>query len=177
PMIVEVCTRIVEERGLDNQGIYRVPGNTGALKELQDEINKDEKGLCLCSEKWQDVNLVSSLLKLFFRKLPDSLITDELYESVISAMRTERSERRMLKLKKLLHDLPDHNFNTFRFLMKHLSLVSRHEEMNKMDAHNLAIMFGPTLIRPQDNNISVMARNMAEQCRVVEMIVTHVCLH
>lgn len=27
-------------------------------------------------DKWQDVNVVSSLLKLFFRKLPDSLITD-----------------------------------------------------------------------------------------------------
>lgn len=28
------------------------------------------------SEKLQDVNVVSSLLKLFLRKLPDSLITD-----------------------------------------------------------------------------------------------------
>lgn len=28
------------------------------------------------SEKWTDVNLVSSMLKLFFRKLPDPLITD-----------------------------------------------------------------------------------------------------
>ena len=40
PFIVEVCVRMVEEKGLDNQGIYRVPGNTGAIKELQDEINK-----------------------------------------------------------------------------------------------------------------------------------------
>ena len=31
------------------------------------------------NEKWQDVNSVSSLLKLFFRKLPDSLITDGLF--------------------------------------------------------------------------------------------------
>jgi len=32
--------------------------------------------LCVDSDKWQDVNVVSSLLKLFFRKLPESLITD-----------------------------------------------------------------------------------------------------
>jgi len=34
------------------------------------------------NEKWQDVNSVSSLLKLFFRKLPDSLITDGLWAVV-----------------------------------------------------------------------------------------------
>ena len=35
-----MCTRVVEERGLENQGIYRVPGNTGAVNFLQDELNK-----------------------------------------------------------------------------------------------------------------------------------------
>ena len=32
--------KIIEEKGLDNQGLYRVPGNTGALKELQEDIDK-----------------------------------------------------------------------------------------------------------------------------------------
>ena len=40
PLVVEVCTRIVEERGIENQGIYRVPGNTGAVNALQEELNK-----------------------------------------------------------------------------------------------------------------------------------------
>lgn len=173
PLIVEVCVKIVEEKGLDNQGLYRVPGNTGALKELQEDIDKDEKGLCVDSDKWHDVNLVTSLLKLFFRKIPDPLITDDLYNAVIESTRVEKSERRMLKLKKLLHELPERNFNTFRYICKHLSLVSRHEENNKMDAHNLAIMFGPTLIRPHDNNLAIMARNMADQCRIVETIISN----
>jgi len=40
PLVVEVCTQIVEEKGLDNQGIYRVPGNSGAVSQLQEELNK-----------------------------------------------------------------------------------------------------------------------------------------
>jgi len=32
--------------------------------------------LCADSEKWQDVNIVTSLLKNFFRELPESLFTD-----------------------------------------------------------------------------------------------------
>jgi len=173
PSIVEVCTRVVEERGMLNQGIYRVPGNTSLINQLIEELNKDPIRLCADSDKWQDVNLVSSLLKLFFRKLPDSLITDYLYESVIAANRTENAERRMLKIKKLLHELPEHNFETFHFLAQHLNRVMSHEDVNKMDAHNLAIMFGPTLIRPQDNNMIVMVRDMTGQCRVVESIILH----
>ena len=30
----------MEEKGLDNQGIYRVPGNSGAVSQLQEELNK-----------------------------------------------------------------------------------------------------------------------------------------
>lgn len=40
PLIVETCTRIVEERGIENQGIYRVPGNSCAVNTLRDELNK-----------------------------------------------------------------------------------------------------------------------------------------
>jgi len=36
---------------------------------------QDPVGLNLRSEKWQDVNVVISLLKLFLRKLPESLVT------------------------------------------------------------------------------------------------------
>ena len=56
----------------------------------------------------------------------------ELYECVIAVNRTENSERRMLKLKKLLHELPDHNFETFRFLAQHLNKVAAQGEQNKV---------------------------------------------
>jgi len=40
PLIVEVCTQVVAERGLDNQGIYRVPGNSVAINILVEELNR-----------------------------------------------------------------------------------------------------------------------------------------
>jgi len=36
-------------------------------------------------------------------------------------------------------------------------------------------MFGPTLVRPQDSSILVMARDNGDQCRIVESVITHVC--
>lgn len=43
PLIVEVCCKLVEERGLDYTGIYRVPGNNAAISSMQEEL--DTKGM------------------------------------------------------------------------------------------------------------------------------------
>lgn len=43
-----------------------------------------------------------------------------------------------------------------------------------MDARNLAIMFGPSLVRPIDDNMVAMVRDMSDQCRIVESIILHV---
>ncbi|KAK2165652.1 hypothetical protein LSH36_47g05017 [Paralvinella palmiformis] len=175
PLVVEVCTKIVEERGLEYQGIYRVPGNTGAVNILQEELNRavDYESLELESEKWMDVNVVGSLLKSFFRKLPEPLITEDLYQAMIAANRIPNQEKRMLKIKKLIHDLPEHNFETFRYIAEHLNRVSEKGDMNKMDGRNLAIVFGPTLIRTSDENMVTMVTDMSDQCRIVESIIAN----
>lgn len=40
PLLVEVCIRIIEDKGLHNKGIYRVPGNTAAIAALQADIER-----------------------------------------------------------------------------------------------------------------------------------------
>jgi len=57
PLVVEACIQVVEEKGLDNQGIYRVPGNSGAVNQLQEELNK----VCEHSEKEYDGDFDVSL--------------------------------------------------------------------------------------------------------------------
>ena len=44
PLVVELCIEIVETKGLENQGIYRVPGNTGAVNMLQELLNNSTVG-------------------------------------------------------------------------------------------------------------------------------------
>lgn len=76
PLVVELCVRVIEERGITNQGIYRVPGNKGAVHALELELNKNIDAIDVTSDQWQDVNAITSLLKMFFRKLPEPLITE-----------------------------------------------------------------------------------------------------
>ena len=43
-----------------------------------------------------------------------------------------------------------------------------------MDAYNLAIMFGPALVRPLDDDMLTMLKDMNDQCQIVESLIRHV---
>ncbi|XP_060566502.1 rho GTPase-activating protein 21-like isoform X4 [Ruditapes philippinarum] len=173
PLVVDLCTQLVEARGLEMIGVYRIPGNKAAVTLLQDEFNKGIDAMNLDHEKWSDVNVISSLLKSFFRQLPEPLIPDDLYQPFIDANRIEDPERRMLKLKRLIHELPEHHFETFKHLAKHLNKVAQYGDINRMEAKNLAIVFGPTLIRKSDDNMVSMVTDMSDHCKIIESIVLH----
>ncbi|KAK9501391.1 hypothetical protein O3M35_012126 [Rhynocoris fuscipes] len=174
PLIVELCTRIVEDRGLEIIGIYRVPGNTAAVTSLTEAVNKGlNEALLDQDQRWTDVNVISSLLKLFFRRLPDCLLTNELYPSFIQADRIDDPKLRVFSIRKLVQDLPEHHLHTLRHLIKHLQLVVEHSSINKMEAKNLAIVFGPTLVRAADDNMVTLVTDMSSQCRIVETLIHH----
>ncbi|XP_056276574.1 rho GTPase-activating protein 21 isoform X4 [Pseudoliparis swirei] len=169
PLIVDVCCKVVEDRGLDYKGIYRVPGNNAAISSMQEELNsKGMTDIDIEDDKWRDLNVISSLLKSFFRKLPEPLFTNEKYGDFIEANRTEDSVERLKELKRLILELPDHHFETLKFLCAHLKKVSENCEKNKMEPRNLAIVFGPTLVRTSEDNMTNMVNHMPDQCKIVE---------
>ncbi|XP_076829865.1 rho GTPase-activating protein 21 isoform X2 [Brachyhypopomus gauderio] len=172
PLIVEVCCKLVEERGLEYTGIYRVPGNNAAISSMQEEL--DTKGITdidTDEDKWRDLNVISSLLKSFFRKLPDPLFTNEKYSDFIEANRREDNVERLKTLKRLIRELPDHHYETLKFLSGHLKTVSENCEKNKMEPRNLAIVFGPTLVRTSEDNMTHMVTHMPDQYKIVETLI------
>ena len=120
-----------------------------------------------------------------------------LYSEFMSAHRLENPEKRMLKLKLLLNDLPEHHVETIKCLARHLHLVASHSSVNRMDARNLAIVFGPNLLRipspplassaasaalpPTSGSgggheaVSMLVTDNIDQCRVIETLIKHVC--
>ncbi|XP_042207137.1 rho GTPase-activating protein 21-B-like isoform X2 [Homarus americanus] len=172
PLLVALCVGVVESRGLQTQGIYRIPGNKAAVTHLTEMINKDPKSIEYDDPRWCDVNVISSMLKQFFQKLPDPLFTCELYPLFIEASKIEDPCQRMVELRKMVRDLPDHHYETLRFLILHLHNIVCHCDMNKMDVRNLAIVFGPTLVRSGDDNMVTMVTDMSHQCRIVETLIS-----
>lgn len=78
------------------------------------------------------MNVLSSLLKTYFRRLPDSLITTEKYKQFIETNRLPDPQSRLVALKQLIKTLPDYNYETLKYLAIHLRKVAEHGEMNKV---------------------------------------------
>ncbi|XP_077171885.1 rho GTPase-activating protein 23 isoform X2 [Paroedura picta] len=173
PLIVEACCKVVEDKGLEYMGIYRVPGNNAVVSSLQEQLNKGFAEINLQDERWQDLNVISSLLKSFFRKLPEPLFTDGKYNDFIEANRIEDASERMKTLRKLIRDLPDYYYETLKFLVGHLKTIADHSEKNKMEPRNLALVFGPTLVRTSEDNMTDMVTHMPDRYKIVETLIQH----
>ncbi|XP_044755319.1 uncharacterized protein LOC123314236 isoform X2 [Coccinella septempunctata] len=173
PKFVEVCTDIVDERGLQTVGIYRVPGNNASITALSEEVNRNYEDVPTDDVRWSDVHVVSSLLKSFFRKLPDSLVTNSFYLSFIRADKIENPKQRMQELKRLIKNLPPHNYHTLKHLVFHLNRVMANSEVNKMDAKNVAIVFGPNIVRPEEETMAEMVSNNSHQCKILVTLLNH----
>ncbi|XP_056113375.1 rho GTPase-activating protein 23 [Rhinichthys klamathensis goyatoka] len=172
PQIVVTCCRLVEEMGLEYIGIYRVPGNNAMVSSLQDLLNKG-MDIDTAEERWKDLNVISSILKSFFRKLPEPLFTDDKYNDFIDANRLEDAGDRLKTMRKLILDLPDHYYHTLKFLISHLKTVADHSEKNKMEPRNLALVFGPTLVRTSEDSMTDMVTHMPDRYKITETLILH----
>lgn len=81
---------------------------------------------------------------------------------------------RLTELKTLLGRLPPHSYETLKHLMRHLNLVSRNCDTNLMEPKNLAIIFGPSVVRTSNETLETVVKDMKHQCRIVELFVSHV---
>ncbi|TDH12459.1 hypothetical protein EPR50_G00046640 [Perca flavescens] len=154
PLIVRQCVEEIERRGMDEVGIYRVSGvatDIQALKAAFDSNNRDVS--VMMSE--MDVNAIAGTLKLYFRELPEPLFTDELYPNFAGGIALSDSVAKESCMLNLLLSLPEPNLVTFVFLLDHLKRVAENESINKMSLHNLATVFGPTLLRPSEKDSKI----------------------
>uniref|UniRef100_A0A8C6YB85 BCR activator of RhoGEF and GTPase n=1 Tax=Naja naja TaxID=35670 RepID=A0A8C6YB85_NAJNA len=159
PYIVRQCVEEIERRGMEEVGIYRVSGvatDIQALKAAFDINNKDVS--IMMSE--MDVNAIAGTLKLYFRELPEPLFTDELYPNFAEGIVLSDPVAKESCMLNLLLSLPEPNLVTFLFLLDHLKRVAEKENINKMSLHNLATVFGPTLLRPSEKDSKIPANPM-----------------
>ncbi|XP_038104088.1 active breakpoint cluster region-related protein isoform X3 [Culex quinquefasciatus] len=150
PFIVSACVREVERRGMAEVGIYRVSGSASDVAKLKKsfETNAYEAEQLL---KEVDIHSVTGILKSYLRDLPEALFTDQYYPKFFETFNRHSNlneASRIEALQKIFAELPQPNKATIHLLLDHLMRVHQQEIENKMSLHNLAMVFGPTLLRP-----------------------------
>ncbi|XP_047401670.1 rho GTPase-activating protein 27 isoform X1 [Sciurus carolinensis] len=168
PRFVQQCIRTVEARGLDIDGLYRISGNLATIQKLRYKVDHDER-LDLDDGRWEDVHVITGALKLFFRELPEPLFPFSHFCQFIAAIKLQDQAQRSRCVRDLVRSLPAPNHDTLRLLFQHLCRVIEHGEQNRMSVQSVAIVFGPTLLRPETEETS-MPMTMVFQNQVVELI-------
>ncbi|XP_035526762.1 rho GTPase-activating protein 12-like isoform X2 [Morone saxatilis] len=168
PIFVRMCIDHVENNGLCIDGLYRVSGNLAVIQKLRFAVNHDEK-VNLADGKWEDIHVTTGALKMYFRELPEPLFTYAFFHDFVSGIKISDYKHRVQSIKDLVRQLPKPNHDTMQALFKHLRKVIDHGEENRMTTQSVAIVFGPTLLRPETETWN-MAVHMVYQNQIVELI-------
>ncbi|XP_034545967.1 rac GTPase-activating protein 1-like [Notolabrus celidotus] len=171
PPLVIYCIKEIEHRGLHEVGLYRVSGQERSVRELKEKLIRG-KTLPLLS-KVEDINVIAGVLKDFFRKLPEPLLTFKLNRAFMEAAEIQDEDNSLAVLYQTISELPQPNRDSLACLMIHLQKVS-HSVDTKMDVHNLARVFGPTLVGhavPDPEPMTIL-HDTNRQPRVIERLLS-----
>uniref|UniRef100_A0A8C2WFX0 Rho GTPase activating protein 22 n=1 Tax=Cyclopterus lumpus TaxID=8103 RepID=A0A8C2WFX0_CYCLU len=95
PVLVEQCVCFIREHGLQEEGLFRAPGQTNHVRELQDAFDRGEKPVF---DSTTDVHTVASLLKLYIRELPEPIIPFSKYTQFLSCAQLLTKDKVMVIL-------------------------------------------------------------------------------
>ncbi|XP_069575473.1 rho GTPase-activating protein 22 isoform X1 [Brachyistius frenatus] len=156
PLLVEQCVDFIRERGLDEEGLFRMPGQANLVKELQEAFDCGDKPLF---DSNTEVHTVASLLKLYLRELPEPVIPFSKYEDFLTCAQVlaKDEEEGVQELGNQVSTLPLPNYNLLKYICKFLDEVQSHCYENKMSVQNLATVFGPNILRPKmEDPVTIM---------------------
>lgn len=144
PIFFTELVRYLEEKGLREEGILRVPGNTGRVKIIREEM---EEKFYDGTFSWEDrrPHDCATLLKQFLRELPFPLLTHE-YQPAFAAVENIPDRKQQLQaLNLLILLLPPIHRDCLKILVHFLSRVVHHEKHNKMGLNSVAMIMAPNL--------------------------------
>uniref|UniRef100_A0A671TPW5 Rho GTPase activating protein 31 n=1 Tax=Sparus aurata TaxID=8175 RepID=A0A671TPW5_SPAAU len=177
PQVLKKCAEFIEEHGIVD-GIYRLSGVTSNIQRLRQEFSSEACPDLTKEVYLQDIHCVGSLCKLYFRELPNPLLTYELYSKFTEVVRVQGDHERLLHIQRVVKELPTPHFRTLEYLTKHLAHLATLSTQTNMHTRNLALVWAPNLLRCKDIESSSGNGDMAFQAvriqqSVVEFILNH----
>ncbi|XP_029030079.1 rho GTPase-activating protein 32 isoform X2 [Betta splendens] len=178
PQVLKSCTEFIEKHGVVD-GIYRLSGIASNIQKLRHEFDSEQIPDLTKDVYIQDIHCVGSLCKLYFRELPNPLLTYQLYEKFSDAVSAATDEERLIKIHDVIQQLPPPHYRTLEFLMRHLSHLATFSYITNMHSKNLAIVWAPNLLRSKQIESACFSGTAAFmevriQSVVVEFILNHV---
>ncbi|XP_065167277.1 GTPase-activating protein CdGAPr isoform X2 [Atheta coriaria] len=181
PTVLKCCAEFIETHGIVD-GIYRLSGVTSNIQKLRNAFDEDRIPDLFTEDILQDIHSVASLLKMYFRELPNPLCTYQLYQSFVQAVQgctsmrnTHNDHERLLKMREAVQKLPPPHYRTLEYLARHLAKVAKHGDRTGMTVRNVAIVWAPNLLRSAELEVGGVAalQGVGVQAVVTEFLICY----
>ncbi|KIJ64597.1 hypothetical protein HYDPIDRAFT_28531 [Hydnomerulius pinastri MD-312] len=148
PRVVKDAIQYIRESGLDEDGLFRRSPNSALLRQVQQAY---DRGQVVSLETFNDPYLASVLLKKYLRDLPDPPFPESIYPAVRQCPMPSSDVTDMAAVLHIRDTLLPQLLPCVYVLLSHvlhlLHEVSLHSSNNRMDAHNLAVVICPNLVK------------------------------
>jgi len=159
--------KFILDNALNVEGLFRVSGDFVKIKELK---QKYEEGERVALDKY-NIHDVTGVFKLYFRELPECLLTGALYPSFIVAEQLEEGDGRKSMIQSLIELLPDINKKVLHKLLVFLAVVASASKKNQMNTTNLARCFGPNILFQKDDRSEGLVKDSQAINRLVKTLI------
>lgn len=134
---------------MDVEGIYRKSGGNSQIQQIKEGFERSND--YDISDPDLDINAVTSTLKQYFRRLPTPLITYEVYDKLLESAANIVDDPHLCVslMRAAINELPFRHRNCLEVLVFHLARVVEREKENLMTSLNVAVVFAPTIMRPE----------------------------
>ncbi|XP_052792367.1 uncharacterized protein LOC128226503 isoform X2 [Mya arenaria] len=142
PQCILHAMRYLRRTSGDAVGIFRKPGVRARIQKLRNDIEANPEAIDFEDLQPYDV---ADLIKLYFRELPECLLTNKLSEIFITIFIYVPSEQRLEALQAAILLMNDENRDVLQSLLLFLSDIVKQSDIHQMTASNLAVCFAPSL--------------------------------
>uniref|UniRef100_A0A0N4ZWR2 Rac GTPase-activating protein 1 n=1 Tax=Parastrongyloides trichosuri TaxID=131310 RepID=A0A0N4ZWR2_PARTI len=139
PYIVIRCIIAIERFYINQEGVYRIPGNPDNIQRLYVALKNPKTAVDLSKEFPETI---VGCLKRFLRELREPLIPASSWKEFTNVA----EENNLEGLNVAFCDLPRPNADTLAFICSHLQRVIEKSEINKMPIDNIAQVMGPIIV-------------------------------
>lgn len=144
---VKKCIECLEQRGLEEEGLYRVSGvgtkiNKLLLMGLDAKKTESERLAFFAEDELLESKTIASALKQYLRKLKEPIMTYRCFHGFLAAAKQEQHLQRISDVHALIHRLPKHHLEMLDIIINHLKNVAAKSNKNKMSIFNLGVVFG-----------------------------------
>uniref|UniRef100_A0A452UUU9 Oligophrenin-1 n=1 Tax=Ursus maritimus TaxID=29073 RepID=A0A452UUU9_URSMA len=170
---VRKCINVIETKGIKTEGLYRTVGSNIQVQKLLNAFfdPKCPGDIDFHNSDW-DIKTITSSLKFYLRNLSEPVMTYRLHKELVSAAKSDNLDYRLGAIHSLVYKLPEKNREMLELLIRHLVNVCEHSKENLMTPSNMGVIFGPTLMRAQEDTVAAMM-NIKFQNIVVEILIEH----